>query len=148
MKRLLSLILLLNGFVFASGAFAQADHLKSFPALTLNGGTDAAFQDSTTTKELYKKYYAFARMVKTGDVAAQKRIIQNNLEKDLVYWKAEANRPFTAPKAPKTKDKKALAKFEAKVAKAEAADAKKKSAAQAYVNWLEQEIPAWLKSIE
>lgn len=148
MKRLLSLVLLLQCFVFVSGVHAQADHLKTFPALTLDGAHASAFKDSATTNELYKKYHGLARMVKTGDIAAQKRIIQANLANDLTYWKAEANRPFTAPKAPNTKDKKAREKFDEKLAKAEAAEAKKKSFAQAYVNWLEREIPAWLKSIE
>lgn len=146
--RAFSLLVILHSLVFAGVVHAQADHLKSFPTLTLNGGTDEAFKNSTTTKELYNKYLAFARMVKTGDVAAQKRIIQTNLEKDLLYWKAEANRPFTAPKAPKTNDKKALAAHEAKAAKAEAADAKKKSTAQAYVTWLSEDVPAWLKAVE
>lgn len=144
MKRLFTLLVLLNCFAFASFVHAQADHLKDFPPLT----GDDAFKNSTTTKELYNKYYAFARMVKTGDVAAQKRIIQTNLEKDLLYWKTEASRPFKEPKAPDTKDKKALANYEAKLAKAQAADAKKKGAAQAYVSWLGEAIPEWLKTIK
>jgi hypothetical protein len=73
---------------------------------------------------------------------------KKNLEQDLLYWRAEANRSFNAPKAPKTTDKKVLAKFAEKLARAEEADAKKKSTAQAYVTWLSDAIPAWLKTIE
>jgi hypothetical protein len=146
--RFLSLLLVLSSLFFLNGARAQSDHLKEFPPLTLNGSVDESFKNSSTTKELYAKYYAFARMVKTGDFAAQKRIITINLEKDLAYWKAEASRSFTPPKAPNTKNKKVLADFETRRAKAEALDAKKKAAAQAYVSWLGEEIPAWLKKME
>lgn len=149
--RLLGLAGFLSVFCLLNLARADPEFLKDFPPLVLVGqskGAEEAFKNSATTRELYAKYYGFARMMKTGDVERQKKFIKSQLENDLPYWKAEASRKFFAPPKPKTKEKKVLDAYEARVEKAQAIHDRKIAVAETYRSWLEVEIPAWVKKFE
>ncbi len=119
--------------------------MEDFPKLVLVGEDKraaSAFNNSATTTELYKKYHGLARSLKTGNV---EKLIQTQLDKDIPHWKSEATRKFYFKKKPKSTDKKVIEEYEASRKKAQEIHDTKIAVAETYLNWLQVEIPAWIK---